>query len=163
MIDINAVKEPINAVKIPSTPIIDTVTGTLAREWLYFFNEIGNVVDQAIAANLTEMTKSILESADTAELSLHAQHPFPPTPEPILDSVNVYNNGGNTLNELSSTIDIANAYMLSILQKTLSNNQSALTDLQTTVDSDRSNNANSVIAINTKIEDIEAWQLLTTN
>ncbi len=58
-------------VKIPSTPIMDE-RGYMAREWIYFFNDIGKAVDESIQANLSEMTKTLLESADTAEMSLQA-------------------------------------------------------------------------------------------
>lgn len=58
-------------VKIPSTPIMDE-RGYMAREWIYFFNDIGKAVDESIRANLSEMTKTLLESADTAEMSLQA-------------------------------------------------------------------------------------------
>ena len=58
-------------VKIPNTPIIDP-SGNMAREWIYFFNDIGKAVDESIQANLSEMTKTLLESADNAELSLQA-------------------------------------------------------------------------------------------
>lgn len=58
-------------VKIPSTPIMDE-RGYMAREWIYFFNDIGKAVDESIQANLSEMTKTLLESADTAELSLQS-------------------------------------------------------------------------------------------
>lgn len=58
-------------VKIPSTPIMDE-RGYMAREWIYFFNDIGKAVDESIQANLSEMTKALLESADTAEMSLQA-------------------------------------------------------------------------------------------
>ena len=58
-------------VKIPNTPIIDE-RSNMAREWVYFFNDIGRAVDESIQANLSEMTKTLLESADTAEMSLQA-------------------------------------------------------------------------------------------
>ncbi len=58
-------------VKIPSTPIMDE-RGYMAREWIYFFNDIGKAVDESVQANLSEMTKTLLESADTAEMSLQA-------------------------------------------------------------------------------------------
>ena len=58
-------------VKIPNTPIMDE-RGYMAREWIYFFNDIGKAVDESIRANLSEMTKTLLESADTAEMSLQA-------------------------------------------------------------------------------------------
>lgn len=156
MITVEAVNEPINAVKIPSTPIIDTVTGTLAREWLYFFNELGTVVDQAIAANLTEMTKSILESADTAALSLFAPHPHPIPPADVLDAVYVQNYGDYGVNELSSTIDITAAYSITKLQE-------MVVALRNTADNDRTNTSTSVAQLNAKFEELEAWQLLTTN
>ena len=74
-------------VKIPNTPIIDP-SGNMAREWIYFFNDIGKAVDESIQANLSEMTKTLLESADNAELSLQAISVQMPHETP-LDSVPV--------------------------------------------------------------------------
>ena len=74
-------------VKIPNTPIIDE-RGNMAREWVYFFNDIGRAVDESIQANLSEMTKTLLESADTAVLSLQAV-PVQITTDISLDSVPV--------------------------------------------------------------------------
>lgn len=153
MIDIKAVQEPVNAVKIPSTPIIDTRTNTLAREWLYFFNEIGNVVDQAIAANLTEMTISILESADTAELSLYAPQPPHPIAVDYIDQVSVSNSEYGA-NELLSHIDIPTAYTLKSLQDKVSGSDTATANKLTAID-------DKVTAIDDKLKEIELWQLLT--
>lgn len=74
-------------VKIPNTPIIDE-RSNMAREWVYFFNDIGRAVDESIQAQLGEMTKTLLESADTAVLSLQAV-PVQITTDISLDSVPV--------------------------------------------------------------------------
>lgn len=80
-------------VKIPVTPIIDNY-GNIAREWIYFFNEIGKVIDQTINANLSEMTKTLLESANNSELSLQAI-PMKHSLLDVLDNVMVWQAGSH--------------------------------------------------------------------
>lgn len=75
---------------IPQTPIVDS-TGQLSREWLYFFNDVGKVVNEAINANLSQMNKDLLESADNSELSLFALPVMPSLPN-HLDTVPMQNN-----------------------------------------------------------------------
>lgn len=75
---------------IPQTPIVDN-TGQLSREWLYFFNDVGKVVNEAINANLSQMNKDLLESADNSELSLSAL-PVMPSLSNHLDTVPMQNN-----------------------------------------------------------------------
>lgn len=56
-----AIKDAPNIIKIPNTLIMDK-DGNMAREWIYFFNDIGRAVDQQITANLPELTQKLLDS-----------------------------------------------------------------------------------------------------
>lgn len=55
------IKNAPNIIKIPNTLIMEK-DGTMAREWIYFFNDIGRAVDQQITANLPELTQKLLDS-----------------------------------------------------------------------------------------------------
>lgn len=50
-----------SVIKVPSTPIMNN-DGYIAREWVYFFNDIGNAVDEQIKANLPELVRQLLEN-----------------------------------------------------------------------------------------------------
>ena len=59
-------------IKIPNTLIMDK-DGSMAREWIYFFNDIGRAVDQQITANLPELTQQLLDNvAETLQLGSDA-------------------------------------------------------------------------------------------
>lgn len=55
------IKNAPEIIKIPNTLIMDK-DGTMAREWVYFFNDISRAVDQQITANLPELTQKLLDS-----------------------------------------------------------------------------------------------------
>lgn len=56
-----AIKDAPTVIKIPNTLIMDK-DGSMAREWIYFFNDISRAVDQQITANLPELTQKLLDS-----------------------------------------------------------------------------------------------------
>ena len=59
-------------IKIPNTLIMEK-DGSMAREWIYFFNDIGRAVDQQITANLPELTQQLLDNvAETLQLGSDA-------------------------------------------------------------------------------------------
>lgn len=66
------IKNAPTVIKIPNTLIMDK-DGSMAREWLYFFNDIGQAIDQQITANLPELTQKLLDTvADTLQLGSDA-------------------------------------------------------------------------------------------
>lgn len=68
-----AIKEAPTIIKIPNTLIMDK-SGNMAREWIYFFNDIGRAVDQQITANLPELTQKLLDNvADIIRLDDDAE------------------------------------------------------------------------------------------
>lgn len=61
-------------IKIPNTLIMDK-DGTMAKEWIYFFNDIGRAVDQQITANLPELTQQLIDNVvRTLELGDDAEN-----------------------------------------------------------------------------------------
>lgn len=56
------IKNAPNLIKIPDTLIVDK-DGSMAREWIYFFNNIGRAIDQQLTANLPELSQRLIESA----------------------------------------------------------------------------------------------------
>lgn len=67
-----AIKDAPNIIKIPNTLIMDK-DGNMAREWIYFFNDIGRAVDQQITANLPELTQKLIDTvAETLQLGSDA-------------------------------------------------------------------------------------------
>lgn len=50
-------------IKIPNTLIMEK-DGSMAREWIYFFNDIGRAVDQQITANLPELTQQLIDNVE---------------------------------------------------------------------------------------------------
>lgn len=67
-----AIKDAPNIIKIPNTLIMDK-DGSISREWIYFFNDIGRAVDQQITANLPELTQKLIDTvAETLQLGSDA-------------------------------------------------------------------------------------------
>lgn len=67
-----AIKDAPNIIKIPNTLIMDK-DGSISREWIYFFNDIGRAVDQQITANLPELTQRLIDTvAETLQLGSDA-------------------------------------------------------------------------------------------
>lgn len=56
------IKNAPNLIKIPDTLIVGK-DGAMAREWIYFFNNIGRAIDQQLTANLPELSQRLIESA----------------------------------------------------------------------------------------------------
>lgn len=66
------IKNAPTVIKIPNTLIMDK-DGNMAREWIYFFNDIGRAVDQQITANLPELTQKLIDTvAETLQLGSDA-------------------------------------------------------------------------------------------
>lgn len=67
-----AIKDAPTIIKIPNTLIMEK-DGNMAREWIYFFNDIGRAVDQQITANLPELTQKLIDTvAETLQLGSDA-------------------------------------------------------------------------------------------
>ncbi len=129
-----------NAVKVPHTPLIDRASLHVSREWLYFFDNVGKVVDETIQANLSEMTKKILDGAgNIASLQGDTQaiqdeiadiKRKNATRKAVVD--NAFMAVNNRMDLLSARV-ASNESAISNLQNTLSSVQSSLQDLQTQV------------------------------
>ncbi len=123
------VKTPLNVIKIPHTPLFDPRTLQVSREWLYFFDNVGKVVDETIQANLSDMTKKILDGAgNIASLQGDTQA--------IQDEIVDIKQENITVNiriDLLGARVASNESAIGKLQNTLSSVQSSLQDLQAQV------------------------------
>lgn len=162
------IKNAPSVIKIPNTLIMDK-DGTMAREWIYFFNDIGRAVDQQITANLPELTQQLLDSvaeiirldedADSTNIELaYAINDIADNKAAIITANQSIST--NTADIATANIEISNQDgLIDGLTTRLNTKDTEVSTLQSTTathTSDIATNASNIQAHSTTLADLEA-------